>query len=351
MKPFSITLQDCLANLVHSAVQGAYAGEITGVASLNESQAGDLSFLGNTKYTAQLANCRASVVLVPDEQEGTPAQNQVWIKVKDPSFALSELCRLIENQSAPGYAPGVHPTAVVDEQAAIDSSVHIGAYCVIEAGVKIGAGTVVRAYSFIGKDAVLGARCTIFERVTITHDCVIGDAVQIQSGSVIGSDGYGYDFQAGSFHKIPHLGNVVLEDQVEIGACVTIDRGRFKETRIGAGTKIDNQVQIAHNVRTGKHCLIVSQAGVAGSTALGDYVTLGGQTGIAGHLSIGSQSKVGSQGGVSKSLPEKSFVSGTPAMDFNELYRMYALQRKLPQLVKRIEALEKELSSAKGNPS
>lgn len=346
MKSFSIKLSTFVDTISPKSVDGAYDGTITGIASLEEAKAGDISFLGNSKYSSQLDSCAASVVLVPSAQEGHPKENQTWLRVANPSFALSEFCRLVEQEVVPAYSAKIASSAVIDPTAQIDPTAYVGEYCVIEAGVIVGPHTVIRAHSFIGAHTELGENCVLFESVTVAHDCKIGNYVQVQSGSVIGADGYGYDFHEGSFHKIPHLGTVVLEDRVEVGAGVTIDRGRFKETRVGAGTKIDNQVQLAHNTIIGKNCLLVSQCGIAGSTELGDYVTIGGQAGVAGHLKVGAQSKLGSQGGLTKDLPPKSFVTGTPAMDFHELYRVYATQRKLPQLMERVRKLEKKIDSS-----
>ncbi|CAM2967066.1 UDP-3-O-(3-hydroxymyristoyl)glucosamine N-acyltransferase [Rariglobus hedericola] len=320
--------------------KGSTSATVQGIASLSSARPGDLSFLGNPKYKTEVAATTASIVLLPPDYTGEPAPDQQFLFVEKPSVALARLCARIEQLLWPKPAPGIHPTAVIAADAHIDASATIGPMCVIEEGVVIGARTHVQAQAFIGRNARIGADCWLMPRVSVSTECVIKDRVRLQVGVIIGSDGFGYEFMQGRHEKVPQVGNVVLENDVEIGANSTLDRARFSRTVIGEGTKIDNLVQIGHNVVIGKHCLICAQAGVSGSTTIEDYVVLGGQAGIAGHLTIGKGSKVDGQTGVNSDLAPGSFVKGSPCMPYNLEQRFNVLKKKLPDLFKRVDALE-----------
>lgn len=322
-------------------VEGNFSGTVGAIRSLETAGENDLSFLNNAKYYHFVPQSRASIILLPEDYEGRPAENQTFFFLKNPSFALAQICAEIELTFAKTFRPGIHPTAVVAESAQIAASVHIGPHCVIDGGVEIGEGSIVEANCVIGQNCVLGQHCHLFPTVTLYADSQLGDRVRIHSGAVIGCDGYGYATIDGVHQKLPQIGSVVIGDDVEIGANVTIDRARFDETRIGAGTKIDNLVQIGHNVRVGRACLLVSQCGIAGSTTLGNGVVLGGQVGVAGHLSIGDGTQIGAQSGTAKSLAPGSLVRGTPAMAIGQANRFYVLRKKLPDLFKRVEDLER----------
>lgn len=325
-------------------VSGSYDGSIGGIASLSEAEAGDLSFLGNPKYRSEVPASKASVLLVPQDYEGTPGEGQLYIKLENPSFALAMLCQDIETTLLPKPAVGIHPTAVIESGAEVSPEASIGAFCYIAAGARVGA-AVLESHVSVGRSAQIGDGAYLFPRVSIGDYCVIGERNRLLAGCVIGSDGYGYEYLDGAHQRVPQIGNVVTEAGVDIGANSTIDRARFGSTRIGEGTKVDNQVQIAHNVRIGRHCLIVAQVGISGSTVLGDGVVIGGQAGVAGHLKIGSGAMVAGGTAVVSDIEAQSKVRGYPAMPMMLFNRMAVLQRKLPDLFKRFDQLEKTVKS------
>ncbi|HEV7404991.1 MAG TPA: UDP-3-O-(3-hydroxymyristoyl)glucosamine N-acyltransferase, partial [Chthoniobacteraceae bacterium] len=239
------------------------------------------------------------------------------------------------------YAPGVHRTAIIGEGVELGEGVSVQAYVVIEDGVKIGAHTLIGAHGFIGQGASIGERCKLAARVTVGERCLIGRRVIIHSGTVLGSDGFGFEFVDGHHQKIPQIGIVQVDDDVEIGANCTIDRARFGRTWIQQGSKLDNLVQVAHNVVIGEHCIVVAQAGISGSTRLGSHVILGGQVGIVGHIELEAGTVVGAQAGVSKSL-RKGIYSGYPATSLDEWKENVAQIRRLPKLIERVARLEQE---------
>ncbi len=320
---------------------GSTDAVVGGIAPLEAAASGDLSFLGNPKYRAAVAGCRASVILLPEDHEGVPPEGQLWLFLPNPSVGLTRLCRRLEQMLWPKPVPMVHATAAVDPTAQVDPTAHVGPLCVVEAGAVVGAGAVLQGNVFVGARARIGADCWLAPQTVVAQDCVLGARVRLQPGAVIGSDGYGYDTVKGRHEKIPQIGNVVLGDDVEIGANTTIDRARFSRTEIGEGTKIDNLVQIGHNCVIGKHCLIVAQVGIAGSTTLGDYVVIGGQAGVAGHLTIGSFTRIGGQSGVNKGLSPKSLVSGSYAMPHLLEQKFQVLRPQIPELFRRVSRLEK----------
>ncbi|WPJ97577.1 UDP-3-O-(3-hydroxymyristoyl)glucosamine N-acyltransferase [Coraliomargarita algicola] len=319
---------------------GAYEGTIQGIASLAEAQAGDLSFLGNPKYRAAVADSQASVLLVPKDYEQAPKPGQLHLKLENPSFALALICRDIELTLLPKPPAGIHPSAVVEADAEVSPEASIGAFCYIGSGAKVGA-AVLASHVSVGRSAQIKDEVQIGARVSVGDYCVIGERNRLLPGCVIGSDGYGYEYFDGAHQRVPQIGNVVIAADVDVGANSTIDRARFGSTQIGAGTKIDNQVQIAHNVRVGQHCLIVAQVGISGSTVLGDGVVVGGQAGLAGHLKIGSGAMIAGGTAVVSDIEPQLKVRGYPAMPMMLFNRMAVLQRKLPDLFKRFDQLEK----------
>jgi UDP-3-O-[3-hydroxymyristoyl] glucosamine N-acyltransferase len=329
------------------SAKGSTTRIIRGIAALRSAQSGDLSFLGNPKYKTEVAATAASLVLLPPDYVGEPQPDQQFLMVENPSGALARLCDRVEQLLWPKPIPGIHPSAVIAADAQIAPSATIGPLCVIEAGVVIGERTHLQAQVFVGREARIGNDCWLMPRVSVATACVLHDRVRLQPGVVIGSDGFGYEFVAGRHTKVPQVGNVVIESDVEIGANATIDRARFSRTVIGAGTKIDNLVQIAHNVVVGKHCLICAQAAIAGSTTLEDYVILGGQAGVAGHLTIGKGSKSDGQAGINSSLAPGSSVKGSPCLPYNLEQRINVLRQRLPDLFKRVDAVEAALDSLK----
>ncbi|HEX2860170.1 MAG TPA: UDP-3-O-(3-hydroxymyristoyl)glucosamine N-acyltransferase, partial [Lacunisphaera sp.] len=286
--------------------------------------------------------CAASVLLLPLDYDRAPASGQVYLHVANPSVALARVCARIEQSLWPRPAPGIHASAVVAPSAHVDASAHVGPLCVVEEGAHIGAGTILQASVFVGREARIGTGCFVMPGCVIATLCELGHRVRLQPGVIIGSDGFGYEFVQGRHEKVPQIGIVVIGDDVEVGANSTLDRARFSRTAVGEGTKIDNLVQIAHNVVIGKHCILCSQVGIAGSTTLEDYVILGGQAGVGGHITLGKGSKAGGQAGVSSDLPADSYVNGTPAIPYMLERRLAILHQRLPDLFKRVERLEQK---------
>jgi UDP-3-O-[3-hydroxymyristoyl] glucosamine N-acyltransferase len=328
-----------LAVVLDGAVVGDGATAIRGVAGIREAMPGDITFLANARYEAYLAETRASAVICGREPR---VASVPLLQVDNPYLAFQRVVRVFRPDP---YVPepGVHPSAVVSPAASLGEGVSIGAHCVIEAGARVGARAVLMPGCFLGKLASVGDDTFLYPRVVVREECVIGERCILHPGVVIGSDGFGFAFDAGRYHKVPQVGNVVVGDDVEIGANTTVDRATTDSTRIGDGTKIDNLVQIGHNVVIGRHCIIVAQVGISGSTHLEDYVTLGGQAGLAGHIRIGTRAMVGGQSGVTKSIPAGEVWSGYPAIPHGLWKRVSALVQKLPQLFQRTRALEERV--------
>ena len=344
---FSLSLPLLLEVVGEASVSGEWEGELTGIADLREAGPGDLSFLGNERYEGEVPSSRASVLLLPEDFPGEPAPGQVFVRVANPSLALGRFCGEIERQFWPRPEPGIHPTAVIDRDAVVTESASVGPYCLVSAGARVGRGAVLRSHVFLGPSASIGEETRVASRVTVGEFCEVGRHCVLESGVVLGSEGFGYESSTGVHQKLPQIGRVVLGDEVEVGANTTIDRARFGETTVGEGTKIDNLVQIGHNVRIGRHCLIVAQVGISGSTTVEDSVIIGGQTGLVGHIHIGKGVRIGAQSGVSKSIPAGQFVRGAPAMEAWAHQRLLALQRRLPQLFAKVEG---ESKKADGGP-
>lgn len=330
-----------IADRLGGTLEGDGAIEISAVAGLKEAGAGDISFLANPKYAAQVAETEASAVIVPADWDRSVKCALIRVENSDESFAVvAELF----NEPVPAQAPGIHPTAVVAESAQLGDGVSIGAHCTIDAGVVIGANTVIQSNCVIGYKTIIGEDCLLYPLVSTREFTEIGNRVIIHNGTVVGSDGFGYAVQKdGSRTKIPQIGKVVVGDDVEIGANVAIDRARFGKTKIGKGTKIDNLVQIAHNVVIGEHSVMCGQAGISGSSIIGSRVILAGQAGLAGHLEVGDGAIVGAQSGVMKDIDPKDFVIGSPAMPHLQFKKMVANTILLPKLRDKIKQLEERV--------
>jgi UDP-3-O-[3-hydroxymyristoyl] glucosamine N-acyltransferase len=309
-------------------VGGDFAGNrddaIVSVAPLASAKGDQLSFLSNRKYVSELATTEAGAILVPKKLEGCDAR---WIRIEDPYFAFAKIMtRWFSNRPKP---TGISPKAVVADSAKLGNNISLGHFAIIGENVVIGdnvtvfQGVSIEAGSMIGDDCIIYPNVVIYDGTRIGHRCII------HSGVVIGSDGYGFATHGGKHHKIPQTGIVRIEDDVEIGAGTTIDRAALGETVIGEGTKIDNLVQIGHNVKVGKHCLLVSQVGIAGSTELGDYVAVAGQSGFSGHLKIGNRVQVAAKSAVLDDVPDDTKVMGSPAVRFTEFARRHAAVKKL----------------------
>ncbi len=321
-------------------LDGDGAIEISAVAGLDEAGVGDISFLSNPKYATQVATTKASAVIVPADWDRPATCALVRVKNSDQVFALAAE---LFYEAPPKPAAGVHPSAVVAESAHLGEGVSIGAHCTVEEGVSIGANTIISANCFIGYKTLIGQDCFLYPLASLREFTEVGDRVIIHNGAVLGSDGFGYAVQAdGSRTKIPQIGKVVIEDDVEIGANVAIDRARFGKTRIGKGTKIDNLVQIAHNVVIGEHSVLCGQAGISGSSTIGSRCILAGQAGLAGHLTIGDGAIIGAQAGVMKDVPAKDFVIGSPAMPHLQAKKMIANMITLPKLKEKVKRLESQ---------
>lgn len=343
-----------LADLVGGELtQGDPEGIVTGLNSIAEAGPGDITFLGNDRYLTSLRSTRATAVLVTRDL-AEPLNGLAVIRVENPTLAFSSVIRHFGPPPRAFHA-GVHPSAVVANSAQFNpETVSIGPCAVIEEDVVIGDGTVIHAGVFIGHGTRIGEDCVMHANCTIKDRTLIGNRVTIHSGSAIGTDGFGYQFSQGRHQKIEQVGIVQIDDDVEIGSCTTIDRARFGRTWIGEGCKIDNLVQIAHNVVIGKHTILVAQVGISGSCRLGSYVTLAGQSGVVGHLDIGDQITILAKAGVTKNLTEPGAYTGFPARPLAEGRKILSTAAKVPELIDRVRALEKKLAAleaASSSPS
>jgi UDP-3-O-[3-hydroxymyristoyl] glucosamine N-acyltransferase len=327
-----------IAKQVEGEVIGDPSLVLKGFAPADRAQAGDLTFAENESYFARAQQSQASAILVDGP---FISKNKVLIRVANARIAYARILPLFVPE--PVFDPGIHPTAVVAGSASIDPTAHVGPYCVISDGVKIGPRCVLQAMDHVGANCLLGEETRLFPQVTLYSRTDVGCRVRIHSGSVIGADGFGYVLDGENHRKVPQIGNVIIRDEVEIGANVTIDRGALGPTIIGRGSKIDNLVQIAHNVTLGEHCLVVSQAGIAGSTKLGNYVVLGGQVGLAGHLKIGNHVSIAAQSGVMHNIPDGETWFGYPAQRDRQTKRQMIAVQQLPELLRRVAELEKKL--------
>lgn len=332
-----MTLRE-IAELVSGHVDPANAAlEIHGPASLLEAGTGDIAFFGNPKYLAALRATQASAVLVPHGFADEIKPARIW--VDNPSAAFAKILARFAPEPV-AFPPGIHPSAVVADSAQLADSVHVGPGAIIEAGASIGANSVIGAQCYVGPHATLGADCFLHPRVTIRERCKIGNRVQLHSGVVVGSDGFGYELKDGRHAKIPQTGIVQIDDDVEIGANTTIDRARFGRTWIEQGAKIDNLVQIAHNVRIGAHTIVCAQVGISGSTRVGSYVTIAGQVGLVGHIEIGDKAIVAAQTGLSRNLKPGEIVCGSPARPIQNWKEQAAQVNRLGKLYDRVKKLE-----------
>jgi len=288
-----------IAKLVDGEVIGDSSLILTGFAPADRAKVGDLTFAENESYFLRAEQSAASAIIISTTFTST---GKTLIRVTNARVAFAKVLPLFFPEAI--FAPGIHPSAIISPKACVDATAHIGPHCVIGENSKIGDHSVLQGGNFVGANCQLGQAVNLFPNVILYSGTEIGHRVRIHSGSVIGADGFGYVLDAGVHRKVPQIGNVIIRDDVEIGANVTIDRGALGPTIIGMGTKIDNLVQIAHNVTIGEHCLVVSQSGISGSTKLGNYVILAGQVGLAGHLKIGNRVSIAAQSGVMHSIPD-----------------------------------------------
>jgi len=326
-----------IADAVGGKLIGDPSIEVGAIAPLDRASRGDLSFLGTAKYSELMATTQAGVVLVSPELAEAPGDVAARVVVAKPQEALLSL--LPRFYRAPAVQTGINETAVIGRGVSFGKNVSIGAYAVIGDGVAIGDGTVVGPHCVLGPSVVVGSECHLVAQVTLYTGAVIGDRVIIHAGARIASDGFGYVQRGGAHVKIPHVGRCVIENDVEIGANTTIDRGSIDDTVVGAGTKIDNLVQIAHNVRIGKLCLIMAQVGIAGSVRVEDGAMLLGQVGVSGHHTIGARAILAAQAGVFGDIPPGETWSGYPARPHKQALRAQAALFRLPELIRKIEKL------------
>jgi UDP-3-O-[3-hydroxymyristoyl] glucosamine N-acyltransferase len=315
---------------------------VTGVAGLEHAGPGDITFLAARDRVEQLAGCAAIAVIIgPGLDADRPA-----LRVKDPYAAFAQLLAKLEMDVDLVFPPGIHPTAIVDQTADVMRAAAIGPYCVVGAGTVVGEGTRLGAHVVLGPDVTVGRDGRLHAGVCIRERCRLGDRVILHANCVIGSDGFGYRPGPGGLMKIPQVGIVVLEDDVELGAGTCVDRATVGQTVIGHGSKLDNLVQIGHNVVIGANCVISAQTGISGSCRLGNWVTMGGQVGLADHLTIGDGVKIGAKSGLHRDTPAGSEVFGYPALEAREAFRVASALRKLPELLRTVARLERLVDEA-----
>lgn len=346
----TLTVEE-IARRLNGQVEGNALAQIMRLAGIREAEPGDLSFVATPHYAAAAATTRATAVIVNEDWSRPCSATLIRVKHADKAFATAA-----EWFAPPAIvcAPGIHPTAIVAPDAKLGKDVHLGPYCIVEASAVIGDRCVIHGLCYIGEGTIIGDDCKLYPHVSIREYTMIGSRVIIHNGTVIGSDGFGYVQEGAIRKKIPQIGIVVIGNDVEIGANVTIDRARFGQTRIGNGVKMDNLIQIAHNVVIGDNCVIVAQAGISGSTLIGDRSIIAGQAGIVGHIVLGPDVIVAAQSGVTKNIPAGTFVFGSPAMPYEKFTKLHAHLGRLPELKEKLAALEARLAKleqAKPSPS
>jgi UDP-3-O-[3-hydroxymyristoyl] glucosamine N-acyltransferase len=326
-----------IAKQLQGEVVGSGDAMLNSFAPADHAKPGDLTFAENEDFFARAEDSAATAIIA--DQRFSSAK-KILIRVPNARIAFAKALALFFPE--PIRPAGIHSLSVVMASASVDPTAHIGPHCTVGERVKIGARGVLQAGNFVGDDSTLADDVNLFPNVTIYPRTEIGRRVRIHAGTVIGSDGYGYVLDGGFHRKVPQIGSVIIGDDVEIGANVTIDRGALGPTIIGKGTKIDNLVQIAHNVEIGEHCILIAQVGIAGSSKLGNYVVLAGQAGIGGHLNIGNQVTIGAQSGVMTDVPDKATWLGAPAQPDKDFKRQVIALRRLPDLLKRIAEFERK---------
>jgi UDP-3-O-[3-hydroxymyristoyl] glucosamine N-acyltransferase len=337
-----------IAGFLKGEVEGNPDIKVNTVAKIEEGHEGALSFLANPKYEPYLYSTLSSIVII--NKSFTPSSNvdATLIRVENAYESFAALLRLVESATRPKKT-GIHPTAVIEPSAKVGKDVYIGPYAYIGENCIVGDGCAVYPHVYLGDNCKLGSNCTLNPGVTVYHDCVMGEGCTVHAGSVIGSDGFGFAPQSDSeYMKIPQLGNVVLENHVEIGANVTIDRATMGSTVIRKGVKLDNLIQIGHNVEVGENTVMAAQAGISGSTKIGSNCMFGGQVGIAGHLRIAGGTKIGAQAGILGDVKEENTaIIGSPAFDVKQFMRSSVVFKKLPELKAKVDKIDKDLSSLK----
>ena len=329
-----------LAEALDADLEGDKNIAITGLATLEKARPGDLSFLSNPAYFGLLADTEATAVILEPRFSGSFQSNK--LVTENPYLAFAKASQLFDNAPTPGVS--IHPTAYIDDSAEIGDEVTIGPHTVIEGEVRIGQGSIIGAGVFIGQGSKLGTNCTLHSNVTIYHGVKLGNNVHVHSASVLGADGFGFAFDGEKSVKIAQLGSLTIGDDVDIGAGTTIDRGALSDTVIEQGVKIDNQVQIGHNCRVGKHTVICGCTAIAGSVTIGKYCVLGGATGVVGHIEIADHARISAMSLVSKSIKKKgSYSSGTGIMESRKWKKNIVRFRELDEINRAVKRLEKKL--------
>ena len=335
-----------IAGLIGGTIEGNADATVQTFAKIEEGMEGAISFLANPKYEPYLYSTASSVVLVNNDFSPSQPVKATLIRVPNAYEAIARLLSFYESQMA--KRQGIHPTAVIEESASVGEDCYIGPYVYIGEGVTVGRGTQIYAHSVVEKGASVGDDCLIYPNVSIYHECVIGSRVILHSGCVIGADGFGFAPGAEGYEKIPQIGRVEIEDDVEIGANTCVDRSTMGSTRIHRGVKLDNLVQVAHNCEVGSHTVMSAQVGVAGSTKIGEWCMFGGQVGIAGHALIGDRTLSGAQAGIAGSIRKGHVtVQGSPAIDAKVFARASAVFKNLPEMYREFYRMKEELEALK----
>jgi len=336
-----------IAKITGAEPAGQADAAVTRLCALDEAQEGGICYLTSLEKTDFLKDLKAAALIVPaDAKDKQLPFSGALLYAQNPEWAFITLLKYADAQRVK-HTPGIHPAAVISPNAKLGANVSVGAYTVIEDGAEIGDGTVIFPQCYIGKDVRIGKNCYIYPQVVIREECVLKDYVILQAGAKIGSDGFGFTFHDGRHQKIPQIGNVVLGNDVEVQSNTCIDRAKISSTVVGDNTKVDNLVQIGHNVRIGMSSILCAQVGVAGTTDIGNGVVLAGQVGLAGHMKIGDRVQVGAQSGVINSIPAGQTYFGYPAMPQKEAFRQLAILRKLPEMNKEFKAFKKQLNETK----
>ncbi len=334
-----------VAALLNGAVDGNPDVSLNDVCPIEQGRTGALTFLANPKYTQHLYTTAASAAIVANDFVPTEKVPCTLIRVKDPYTAFAILLEQYSRMKRP--AAGIHTSAIIHPSATVGSNVFIGAQAVIDSGASFGNGCLIHPQVYIGRNAKVGDHVTLHAGVRLLDDCVVGNNCIIHAGTVIGSDGFGFAPSDNAYGKVPQIGNVVIHDDVEIGANCTIDRATMGSTIIGKGVKLDNLIQVAHNVEIGEHTVIAAQTGIAGSTKIGKRCMIGGQVGIVGHLRIGDNVKIAAQSGIGSNVKDNALMQGSPAFDAGNYRRAYVSFRGLPKLVTTINAMRMDVEELK----
>ncbi|MBR3899842.1 MAG: UDP-3-O-(3-hydroxymyristoyl)glucosamine N-acyltransferase [Elusimicrobiaceae bacterium] len=335
-----LTLKD-IAKITGAELVGDENFTIRHICDLTAPQADGICYLSHIEKVAVPPNFATGAIILPEKAKGLPLPIKTnFLFAKNPEWAFNLLVQYWDAQT-PKHTPGIHPTAVISASAKLGANVSVGAYSVIEDDAVIGDNTIIFPQVYVGKRTQIGANCILYPQVVVREDCVLKTHVILQPGAKIGNDGFGFMFHEGRHHKVPQIGNVIIEDDVEIQANSCVDRAKLAHTIVGANTKVDNLVQIAHNVKVGQGCIMCAQVGVAGTTTIGNGVVAAGQVGIVGHLKIGNGVQIGAQSGVMDNLTDGQAFFGTPARPMRDTLKILAIEGKLPEIYKELKVIKK----------